>query len=208
MASLGKPRFFAKPDAFGKWLAANHSKRTQLLVGYWKVGTGKPSMTWAESVEQALGHGWIDGVRRSLGDEAYCIRFTPRRRGSNWSNVNLRLAKKLIAQGRMTLAGAAAYDSRRKDQQPRGSYEQSKPVRLSAADTRRFRKDGAAWAWFRDSAPSYQRACAWWIQSATKPATRERRLALLMKHAHRGEVVPAYTWSKAGRAKTKSGTSN
>ena len=90
-----KPRFFATPEAFGRWLEANHAKAPELVAGYWKVGTGKPSMTWAQSVEQALRFGWIDGVRHSLGPDAYSIRFTPRRPGSRWSAVNLRTARRL-----------------------------------------------------------------------------------------------------------------
>jgi uncharacterized protein YdeI (YjbR/CyaY-like superfamily) len=114
MVVPAKPRFFRSPEAFGAWLEANHAKAREVTVGYWKVGTGKPSMTWAQSVEQALRFGWIDGVRHSLGDESYCIRFTPRKPGSHWSNINVRLAKRLQAEGRMTEAGLAAFRARLK----------------------------------------------------------------------------------------------
>lgn len=200
MASA-KPRFFATPVAFGRWLEANHAKASELVVGYWKVGTGKRSMTWAESVEEALRFGWIDGVRRSLGEEAYCIRFTPRKPGSHWSAINVRTARRLAAEGRMAPAGARAFAARRADRTAKGPHELRKPLALDAAARRRLRADAAAWAWFRRSPPSYQRACAYWVQSAKRPETRERRLALLLEHARLGEVLPQYRWSKAAKAK-------
>jgi uncharacterized protein YdeI (YjbR/CyaY-like superfamily) len=207
----GKPRFFATPEAFDAWLARHGEKRRELLVGYWKVGTGKPSMTWPQSVEAALRHGWIDGIRRSLGDEAYCIRFTPRKPGSHWSAINVRTARRLVAAGRMAPAGARAFAARRADRTAKGPYELRKPLRLDAAARRRLQADAKAWAWFRTSPPSYQRACAHWVQTAKRPETRERRLALLAKHARLGEVVPQYRWSKAGKAGaagSRSGKSN
>lgn len=197
--AVARPRYFAKPEAFGAWLAKNGGKRDELLVGYWKVGSGKPSMTWVQSVEQALMHGWIDGRRNSLGDDAYTIRFTPRRPGSNWSNVNLRLAKRLVAEGRMAPAGKRAYEARRRDQPALGSYEQRGELTFGPAELKRFKADAQAWAWFRSSAPSYQKACIWYIQSAKKPETKERRLAHVMAHAHAGEVAPQYRWKKAGK---------
>lgn len=203
-----KPRFFATPEAFGRWLEANHAKAPELVVGYWKVGSGKPSMTWAESVEQALRFGWIDGVRRSLGPDAYCIRFTPRRAGSHWSAINVRTAKRLMAEGRMAEAGSRAFAARRTDRTAKGPYELRKPLRLDAAARRRLQADAKAWAWFRRSPPSYQRACAHWVQTAKRPETRERRLALLAKHARLGEAVPQYRWSKAGKAPPRSAKSN
>lgn len=206
---MSEPRFFAKPEAFGAWLAKNGATRDELLVGYWKVATGKPSMTWAQSVEQALMHGWIDGVRRSLGDDSYSIRFTPRRKGSNWSNVNLRRAQRLLDEGRMAPAGRAAFEARTRGQVPRAAFEQRKPPRLSPAQSKLFRAQPAAWAWFRASPPSYQKTCTWWIVSAKRPETRAKRLALLMLHSGRGEVLPAYRWSKKGKpAKPRSVNSN
>lgn len=174
----------------------NGAKRKELVVGYWKVGTGKPSMTWAQSVEAALRHGWIDGVRHSLGEVSYTIRFTPRKPGSHWSAVNVKIAKRLLKEGRMTAAGKAAFASRRADRTARGPYEQRTAARLGPAETKRFKADAKAWAWFTSAAPSYQRTCAWWIQSAKRPETRRRRLELVMAHAHQGEVAPQYQWRK------------
>lgn len=197
-----KPRFFAKPERFGAWLARYGGKRSELVVGYWKVGSGKASMTWPQSVEQALMHGWIDGVRRSLGDEAYCIRFTPRRKGSNWSNVNLRLARRLLDEGRMAPAGRLAYERRKKGQTPRAAHEQPTPPKLGAAEAKRFRQERAAWAWFKATPPSYQRTCTWWVQSAKKPETRSKRLDMLIRHCRAGEVLPGYRWGKKWKAAT------
>lgn len=194
------PTFFASPEELGAWLATHGAKEAELLVGYWKVGTGRPSMTWAESVEQALRFGWIDGVRRSLGPDAYCIRFTPRKPGSHWSAINVATARRLLRDGLMAPAGAASFAARRDDRTARTSYEQRKAARLGPAETRRFKADAKAWAWFSKAPPSYRRTCTWWVTSAKKPETRERRLALVMAHSRKGEVVPQYRWSKAKRA--------
>ena len=195
-----KPRFFRTPEAFGTWLAANHAKRPELAVGYWKVHTGKPSMTWAQSVEQALRFGWIDGVRHSLDADSYSIRFTPRKPGSHWSRINVATARRLVAEGRMAPAGARAFAARRADRTAKGPHERSKPVELDAAARKVLQADSKAWAWFRQAPPSYQRACAHWLQAAKRPETRKRRLAMLLKHSAQGEVLPQYRWSKAGKA--------
>jgi uncharacterized protein YdeI (YjbR/CyaY-like superfamily) len=192
-----KPRFFSSPAAFGKWLAANHAKRAELLVGYHKVATGKPSLTWAQSVEEALRHGWIDGVRRSLGPEAYTIRFTPRKPGSHWSTVNVRTAERLVREGRMAPAGQAAFDARTPERTGRASFEQG-DVRLTPAQAKAFKADEAAWAWFTKQAPpSYRKAATWWVVSAKRDATKASRLALLIACSAEGRVVPQYTWSKS-----------
>jgi len=198
-----KPRFFAAPEDFGAWLDRHAATATELLVGYWKVGTGKPSMTWAQSVEQALIHGWIDGRRRSLGDDAYAIRFTPRKPGSHWSAVNVATAKRLLREGRMAPAGAAAFAARRADRTATASYEQRKAARFAGEDLRRLKADAKAWAWFRKAPPSYQHACAWWVQSAKRPETRERRLAVVIHHSHLGETAPQWRWAKTGKAAAK-----
>lgn len=199
-----KPTFFASPAAFGKWLARYGADREELVVGYWKVATGKASMTWAESVEQALVHGWIDGVRHSLGEDAYTIRFTPRKPGSNWSVVNVRTATRLIAEGRMAPAGLAAFEAGASQRKRSAPHEQLKAPKLAGADLRRLQADAAAWRWFRKAAPSYQRACAFWVQSAKRQETRDRRLAQLIEYAGRGEVLPQYRWSRKPARRTTS----
>ena len=200
VAMQAKPRFFATAQAFANWLDMHHAESTELVVGYWKVHTGKPSLTWAQSVEQALRFGWIDGVRRSLGDDAYCIRFTPRKPGSHWSLLNVRTAERLVAEGKMAPSGLAAFHARTAARTGKAAFEQ-KQVRLPPALRRRFQADAKAWAWFQGAAPSYRRTCTWWIQSAKRDDTRLRRLELLMEHCARGERLPQYAWSKAKPAR-------
>ena len=201
--TTGTPKFFASPEEFGAWLERHGETKAELLVGYWKVGSGKPSMTWAQSVEQALRFGWIDGVRRSLGADSYSIRFTPRKRGSHWSAINVATAQRLARDGRMAPAGAAAFAARRGDRIAQTPYGQAKPLKLGAAETRRLKADAKAWAWFSKAPPSYRRACAWWIQTAKRPETKRRRLDLLIAHSRKGEVMPQYRWRKAKGKATK-----
>lgn len=200
MAAAAKPRFFRSPAAFGQWLEKNHAKAEELLVGYWKVATGKASLTWAESVEQALRFGWIDGVRRSLGDDAYVIRFTPRRAGSSWSLVNIRLAKQLIADGRMAPAGLAAFKAAKKNGKRDAPYGEGQAARLQGEALTQLKANPAAWAWFQAAAPSYQRACAWWVHNAKQEATRKRRVDQLVACCARGEVLPQYKWTPKARS--------
>jgi uncharacterized protein YdeI (YjbR/CyaY-like superfamily) len=192
----GKPIFFSHAGEFGAWLDKNAGSAPDCQVGYWKVDTGKPSLTWAQSVEQALIHGWIDGRRHSLGDDAYTIRFTPRKPGSHWSLVNVRTAKTLVKQGRMKPAGLAAFKARSAKNTGQASYARRHAARFAGADLRRFRTNATAWAWFRKSPPSYQKGCAWWVQSAKKPETRERRLGQVILHSAKGETLPQYRWAK------------
>jgi uncharacterized protein YdeI (YjbR/CyaY-like superfamily) len=144
-----EPRFFRDQAAFRRWLEKNHEKATELWVGYHKVATGKPSMTWAESVDEALCFGWIDGVRRSLGPDAHTIRFTPRRAGSNWSAKNVRRVPELIELGQMRPAGLAAFEARRPDRTGNYSYE-NRPADLPKEYERAMRADKRAWAFWRE----------------------------------------------------------
>ena len=175
-------KFFATPAAFRAWLRKNHRHAPELVVGFWKRDSGKPSMTWPESVDEAISFGWIDGIRHSLGPESYCIRFTPRRPGSVWSDVNFRKAKKLIEQGRMSKAGLAAFEKRQPSQY---SYES----RIFKID---FREHEQAWAWFSVQPPWYRRTAAYWVQSAKKPKTRARRLATLIECSAKGRRPPPF----------------
>jgi len=197
------PRFFASPEAFGAWLERNHAKARELLVGYWKVGTGKPSMTWPQSVEQALRFGWIDGVRRSLGAESYAIRFTPRRPGSPWSRVNVATAHRLVAEGRMAPAGLRAFGARSKDWKPRASYEQAKAPRFGAAHLRAFKANPEAWAYFSKRAPGYRRLATWWVVSAKREETKERRLSILITASAKGKDVGDWKAPPGKAARTR-----
>lgn len=181
--------FFESATAWRAWLERHHGEAGEVLVGFHKKGTGRPTMTWAESVAEALCFGWIDGVRRSLGPEAYTIRFTPRRAGSHWSRVNMELVARLEAEGRMTTAGRAAYAARREDRTAQSSYEQE-AVALDAQQEAAFRSDAAAWSWFCRQPPSYRRPAIHWVTSAKRRDTRARHLAALIECSGQARRLP------------------
>jgi uncharacterized protein YdeI (YjbR/CyaY-like superfamily) len=181
-----KPRFFATPARFRAWLEKHHARAPELLVGFHKVGSGQPSLTWPQAVDEALCFGWIDGVRRSLGADSYVIRFTPRRPGSNWSLINVRKVGALTRAGKMRPAGRAAFAARRAERTGRYSFEQRKAPKFTAAQLRRFRANQAAWGWFQACPPGYRRVATHWVVSAAKPETRERRMGILIADCARG----------------------
>lgn len=171
------PIFFANQLEFRKWLAQNHKKETELIVGYYKVGTGKPSMTWSQSVDQALCFGWIDGVRKSLGEESYCIRFTPHKPKSNWSAVNIKKVEELTKQGLMQPEGLELYNNRTVDK----AYSFENPERiLSPHLEKKFKANKNAWKFFDSQAPSYKKTMLHWIMSAKKEETQVSRLDKLI----------------------------
>ena len=178
-----KPRYFATPEKFRAWLAKNHAKAGELLVGFYKKDSGKPSIDWPQSVDQALCFGWIDGVRRSLGEESYTIRFTPRRAGSIWSTVNIRRVAVLTELGQMQPAGLAAFERRSRDRSSVYAYEQRAGAKLAAAEERAFKANAAAWEYFSGLAPSYRQKALYWVTSARKPETRKSRLERLIAMA-------------------------
>lgn len=183
-----KPKFFSTQLEFRKWLEKNHEQESELLVGYYKVSSPKPSMTWPESVDQALCFGWIDGIRRSIDEESYSIRFTPRRPKSNWSAVNIRKIGELKENGLMKPAGLAAFEKRTEDRSGIYGYEEKWPE-LSEEFVERFRKDERAWRFFEEQTPYYKKTMAGWVMSAKRSATRERRLEKLMRRCERGEKI-------------------
>jgi uncharacterized protein YdeI (YjbR/CyaY-like superfamily) len=187
------PTFFATPQEFRTWLEDNHETATELLVGFHKKGSGKPSITWPESVEEALCFGWIDGVRRSLDHESYTIRFSPRKPNSTWSRVNLEKVEELRRRGRMRPAGLRAYEGRREAGAGVYSYEQREAAELPAEYEERLRANRAAWDFWTARPPSYRRAAVWWVVSAKKEETRERRLARLIEDSASGRTVPPLT---------------
>jgi uncharacterized protein YdeI (YjbR/CyaY-like superfamily) len=184
-----KPTFFAGPADFRAWLAEHHADETELLVGFYKRASGRPSITWQESVDEALCFGWIDGVRRSIDGDSYSIRFTPRQKRSTWSAVNIRRAGELIEEGRMAPAGKAAFEARTDDRSAIYSYEQRHNATLEPEQQQRFEADATAWKWFSDQPPSYRRTAVHWVTSAKKPETRERRLAALIEDSAAGRKV-------------------
>lgn len=180
MNPAANPAYFRSPSEFRAWLEAHHAEADELWVGYYKRGTGRPSMTWPESVDEALCFGWIDGVRRSVDSERYAIRFTPRRPGSNWSAVNLGRVEALIAEGRMRPAGLDVYRGRRRE--AAGYTYEERPKDLPEPYARVFRgRDRAAWDFFLAQSPSYRRTAIGWILSAKREETRLRRLEQIVE---------------------------
>jgi len=173
------PTFFATPAHFRSWLEAHHATATELLVGFYKRGSGKASITWPESVDQALCFGWIDGVRKRVDDESYTIRFTPRKRGSIWSAVNIGRATELIEQGLMAPAGLRAFEARSEEKSRIYAYERE-TASFAPADEKRFRANRAAWKWFGEQPAGYRRVITYWVVSAKRLETRTRRLATLI----------------------------
>jgi uncharacterized protein YdeI (YjbR/CyaY-like superfamily) len=173
------PIYFPSAAAFRKWLAANHAKETELLVGFHKRSSGKPSMTWSESVDQALCFGWIDGVRRRVDDARYTIRFSRRRATSIWSAINIAKAKELVAKGLMKPAGLKAFEARDEKKSAIYSYE-NRPKALAAEYEKAFRRDKAAWAYFQAQPPWYRKVAVYFVMEAKKEETRQRRLARLI----------------------------
>jgi uncharacterized protein YdeI (YjbR/CyaY-like superfamily) len=184
------PTFFPTEADCRRWLEANHEKASELLVGFWKKGTGKPSIDWPRARDQALCFGWIDGVRKSLGDEAYTIRFTPRRKGSVWSKVNLERFEALKRAGLMTPSGERAL---RESTGPSGVYAYERPqAELTADEIAQFKQDQSAWADWEKRPPGYRKVVLHWVTSAKRPETRARRLGILIASGAAGEKIPGY----------------
>jgi len=174
-----KPIFFATPLLFRRWLQKNHASVTELWVGFHKRDSGKPSITWPESVDQALCFGWIDGLRKSYNADSYIIRFTPRKPKSIWSAVNIRRAKELIKLGQMRAAGRKAFAGRDEERAKKYSFEQGR-VELSPSFLRTFRSNNRAWEFFQSQPAGYRRTATWWVMSAKQDATKSKRLATLI----------------------------
>jgi uncharacterized protein YdeI (YjbR/CyaY-like superfamily) len=185
-----EPTFFATPADFRTWLERHHESQSELIVGFHKRGSGRPSIGWPDAVGQALCFGWIDGVRRRINDSSYSIRFTPRKARSTWSAVNIKRMKELVEEGLVAPAGLAAFERRADDRTAIYSYEQRKAARLEPDQERRLRTDERAWAFFEAQPPSYRRAAIHWVTSAKKPETRERRLTQLIECSAAGRTVP------------------
>lgn len=181
------PQFFLTPCAFRTWLAAHAATAPELLVGFYKVGSGRPSMSWSESVDEALCFGWIDGVRRRIDDESYSIRFTPRRATSIWSAVNIAKFEQLVAEGSMTAAGAAAYAHRKDHKSAVYAFEQPHTAELSPQELAEFQRDAVAWAFFQATPPGYKKVMLHWVTAAKKAETRASRFVKLMQASAAGQ---------------------
>jgi uncharacterized protein YdeI (YjbR/CyaY-like superfamily) len=182
------PTFFPTPVDFREWLAANYNKATELVVGFYKVGSGKPSMTWSQSVDEALCFGWIDGVRKSVDADSYCIRFTPRKSTSIWSAVNIAKMEELIQQGRMQPAGLAAFEKRQEVKSKIYAYEQGE-ISLSTDFEDALKADEKAWAFFQKQAPSYRKLAINWVMSAKQETTKLSRLKKLIANSAEGRRI-------------------
>ena len=191
-----KPTFFATPADFRAWLEKHHGQAQELFVGYYKKDSGKPSITWPESVDQALCFGWIDGVRKSIGPESYVIRFTPRKPTSIWSAVNIQKVEELTRQGLMRPAGLKAFQARSEEKSAIYSFEQKEEPKLSPAHEQRFQAEPKAWAFFQSQAPWYRKSAIWWVVSAKKDETREKRLATLIADSAAGRTLEQFTRRK------------
>lgn len=183
-----EPIFFKNSTAFRKWLEKNHDTAKELLVGFYKKGTGKPNMTWSESVDQAICFGWIDGVTRKIDEESYMIRFTPRRQGSIWSAVNINKVAVLSAAGLMHASGIAAYEKREDKKSKIYSFEQPpEDLVLPPAFEKEFKKHKEAWAYFQSTPLSYRHPAIWWVISAKQEATKLKRLQTLIEDSAAGQ---------------------
>ena len=187
-----KPRFFKTPADFRDWLQRHHRTRPELLVGFHKTGSGKPSITWPESVDAALCFGWIDGVRRRVDDVSYTIRFSPRRPGSIWSAINIERVQALGREGLVSDAGLAAFEKRRPNKSGVYSYEK-RPEALVEPYAGMLAKRPRARAYFESRAPSYRRAAIWWVISAKRDETRLKRARTLIELSAKGELIPQFT---------------
>lgn len=170
-----KPTFFAKQSDFRKWLEKNHKKKKELIVGFYKADSGKPSITWSQSVDEALCFGWIDGIRRSIDDTSYCIRFTPRRPTSIWSDINVKKVEELTKKKLMKPEGLAAFKLRKEHKSKIYTYEKETAT-LSSEYEKKFKAAKKAWAFFISQTPSYQKVILHWIMSAKREATQIKRL--------------------------------
>ncbi len=173
------PVYFKNQEEFRNWLEKYHKTETELLVGYYKVDSGRPSMTWSQSVDQALCFGWIDGIRRSIDKEKYCIRFTPRKPTSIWSKINIDKIGELKKKGLMRPSGIAAFNNRKKSKSGIYSFE-NQPAKLSDSLEAVFRMNKSAREFFKSQAPSYQKMIIHWIMAARQEKTRLARLEKLI----------------------------
>jgi uncharacterized protein YdeI (YjbR/CyaY-like superfamily) len=182
---------FGDRDELRAWFEANHDTATEAFIGYYRKGTGKASTTWVDAVEEALCFGWIDGITYRVDDEVTANRFTPRRKTSNWSAVNIAKVAELRAAGRMQAAGLRAFETRDRSKDASYSYERPE-MAMPDEWIARFQADAAAWATWRAESPSYRRAATHWIMSAKRPETRERRFATLVADARAGRRPPPF----------------
>ncbi|NNF01558.1 MAG: bacteriocin-protection protein [Bacteroidia bacterium] len=184
-----KPKFFKTESEWRKWLSKNHLSKDVLWVGYYKVASGRPSITWPQSVDQALCFAWIDGLRRSIDERSYMIRFTPRRKNSHWSAVNLKRIKELMKAGLVHDVAVQGFKARNKAKDEKYFYEQ-RQAKLDAKYEKLIEANKKAWEFWKALAPSAKKASVWWIISAKKEETKMRRLGILIDSSAEGKLIP------------------
>jgi uncharacterized protein YdeI (YjbR/CyaY-like superfamily) len=191
-----KPRFFKTPGELHRWLTDNHARVKEQWIGFHKLASRKPSVTYQEALDEALAFGWIDGLRKSLGDSSYVIRFTPRKPNSIWSAVNIARVRLLRKEGRMAGPGLAVFEARDPAKTNRYSFEQQGGS-FDRAQAREFEADAEAWAFFQAQPPGYRRLATWWVISAKQPETRARRLGVLIEDSAAGRRIGVVTGRKS-----------
>jgi uncharacterized protein YdeI (YjbR/CyaY-like superfamily) len=198
-----KPTFLPSPSEFRAWLEEHHGESDELWVGFYKRNSGKPSITWSEAVDTALCFGWIDGVRKSVDEVSYSIRFTRRRRTSIWSEVNIKRVRDLTKLRLMQPAGLEAFGRREEAKSKIYSYEQRKTAKLGRAHEQQFRAHETAWRFFQAQAPWYRRTATWWVISGKKEETRQKRLAKLIEDSRRERTIPPLTRKPTLKTRSK-----
>ncbi|MBA3873025.1 MAG: YdeI/OmpD-associated family protein [Anaerolineae bacterium] len=194
-----EPTFFATPADLCKWFNQHHESKTELLMGFYKKDSGKPSVTWPESVDEALCVGWIDGIRKRLDEERYTIRFTPRKPRSIWSVVNIARVEALTKEGRMQPAGLQAYEQRSENKSGIYSYEQRDQIELTENEIKAFKTNPKAWDFFESQPASYRKAVLWWVISAKKEETRAKRVASLIDDSANERRIKQFTYGGKGQ---------
>jgi len=186
--SRAKPFYFASAAEFRQWLGHNGTQASELLVGLFKAGSGRVGMSYQEALDEALCFGWIDGVRRRIDDESYSIRFSPRKPRSIWSQLNTRRVARLRALGRMQPEGLKAFAARTEARTGVYSFE-SAPRKLSDEFEARFRRNPRAWKFFESRPPWYRKTASFWVMSAKREDTRQRRLGILIQDSEHGRLI-------------------
>jgi len=193
-----KPCFFASQSAFRRWLERHHAEVRELWVGFYRKESGKGGITYPQALDEALCFGWIDGLRKTVDDSSYTIRFTARKADSIWSAVNIRRVEELTKLGRMQKFGLAAFQTLDLEKSQRYSYERYN-CKLEAAHEKQFKANAKAWEFFRGQAPWYQRTTTWWVVSAKREETRLKRLATLIEDSGKGRRIGLVDYPKSKR---------
>jgi uncharacterized protein YdeI (YjbR/CyaY-like superfamily) len=190
-----KPTYFPTPADFRAWLTENHSRHTELFVGFHKKDSGKPSITYHQALDEALCFGWIDGVRKSVNSTSYTVRFTPRKSKSYWSKINTKRANELIEQGLMQPPGTKVFAARDQATTKRYSFERENAT-FPAAYAKQFQANAKAWAFFQSQPPYYKRICTFWVVSAKQAPTRQRRFETLVATSAQSRRLPQFLSKK------------